>query len=133
MLAPRPHHPDPAPAAGGGRDRTTEDDSVSEKYVLDGRTPRRVDDVREWGRWFESADRRVASTEIGPVRVSTVFLGLDHGFGESPRPIVFETMIFGSDAPALDHYQERYATWDEAEAGHARAVALVDDTLGATR
>ena len=46
--------------------------------------------------------------------VSTVFLGLDHAF-DGGTPLLFETMIFGGEH---DEYQERYATWDEAEAGH---------------
>jgi hypothetical protein len=50
--------------------------------------------------------------------VSTVFLGLDHQWGDGP-PLVFETMIFGGEH---DQYQERYSTWDEAEAGHKQGV-----------
>jgi hypothetical protein len=66
-------------------------------------------------------ERRVARTQIGPeVHVSTVFLGLDHQHGVGGPPILFETMIFGLEEE--EDYQERYATWDEAEAGHARAV-----------
>ncbi len=54
--------------------------------------------------------------------VSTVFLGLDHSWGSGP-PLVFETMIFGGPN---DQYQERYATYEEAEAGHKRAMWLVE-------
>lgn len=62
---------------------------------------------------------RVALTELpGDVRISTVFLGLDHSFGMGDTPILFETMIFG----LKDEYCERYSTWDEAEAGHRVAV-----------
>jgi hypothetical protein len=51
----------------------------------------------------------------GNARVSTIFLGLDRRFeGEGP-PILFETMVFGGKH---DQYQERCATWDEAEAMH---------------
>lgn len=62
----------------------------------------------------------VARTAVGDHEVSTVFLSLDHQFLDGP-PLLFETMIF----PAGD-YCERYSTWDEAEAGHAKAVALLE-------
>ena len=64
---------------------------------------------------------RVASSYVGDVHVSTVFLGLDHGFGSGP-PIVFETMIFHG---SHDGYQDRCSTWEEAEKMHQKAVAIV--------
>lgn len=64
-------------------------------------------------------ERRVALWEEGEVRVSTVFLGLDHSYWDGP-PILFETMVFGG---ALDQEQERYATEEEALAGHERWVS----------
>jgi hypothetical protein len=96
---------------------------MSDYYILKNGEPAKADNVLAWGRWFEGADeeRRVAADEIGDVRVSTVFLGLDHGYGEGP-PVLYETMIFGGEH---DDYQERYSTRAEAEAGHARAVTLV--------
>ena len=92
-------------------------------YILDndGRTPLAVDDIHEWGRWMQKADRKVALTKPRPnVEVSTVFLGLDHNFIPKGTPILFETMIFGGP---LDEYQRRYRTWGEAKTGHERAVA----------
>jgi hypothetical protein len=76
-----------------------------------------------WARWMEKAERHVRDSFQGDVRVSTVFLGLDHSFASwEGRPILFETMVFvGHDGVA----QERYSTWEEAEAGHARWVAKV--------
>ncbi len=51
-------------------------------------------DLFTWARWFEIDDnRRVAETFVGDVRISTVCLGLDHGFGGQPE--WFETMVFG--------------------------------------
>ncbi len=87
-------------------------------YILEGHTPVVVTDIRTWARWFETADRGVARTEKNGVTVSTVFLGLDHSFGSGP-PLLFETMVFGGK---LDQEQERYSTWDEAEAGHKSMV-----------
>lgn len=80
-------------------------------------------DVIKWGKWFETAkERRIGSDEFGDVRVSTVFLGIDHNFGGEGPPIVFETMIFGGEH---DQYQERYCTLEEAKAGHLKAVELI--------
>lgn len=61
---------------------------------------------------------RVAKTNILGAKISTVFLGLDHSFGDK-QPILWETMIFGG---WLDEYQERYTSHDDAVLGHARAV-----------
>jgi hypothetical protein len=81
--------------------------------------------LEEWALMFESGDdtkRRVAYDVVGGVTVSTVLLGVDHNFfGEGP-PIIFETMIFGG---RYDEYQERYATLEQARAGHDRALKLV--------
>jgi hypothetical protein len=94
-----------------------------------------------WARYFErasvSGERVVARTPVLLTRpnarrhsvakrriqcdVSTVFLGIDHRFtGEGP-PLVFETMTFGAPRWDLD-VQLRWATWAEAEAGHAAVV-----------
>jgi hypothetical protein len=86
-------------------------------------------DALEWGRWYENHDaRRIDDTQVDELRVSTVFLGLDHNwFGHGP-PILFETMVFGADAnatPGADLFCRRYATKAEAEAGHALIVAAV--------
>lgn len=94
---------------------------MTNKFILEGKTPVPAGDLISWGRWFETADRHVAQTEIGEVRISTVFLGLDHSFG-SGEPLLFETMIFGGPR---DGYQERCSTWEQAEAEHAKAVGLV--------
>jgi hypothetical protein len=62
--------------------------SYFDKYILEGRTPV-MTDTRSFSIWFETADRKVAHTEIDPaVTISTVFLGADHNFGEGP-PLLF--------------------------------------------
>jgi hypothetical protein len=93
-------------------------------YYLDGHTPRQCqtdDDLRR----ADSCDNRVAFTDApGGVQISTVFLRINHAYSFGPRdarPLLFETMIFGGEH---DGYGERYSTWDEAEAGHQRAVVL---------
>ena len=115
-------------------------------YKLDDNgVPVECDDLIEWARWFETADRRVALTHVTPwIEVSTVFLGIDHRWiGDGP-PILYETMVFaplpgrltdqpvvtkrfgrGPPRPVYDQTleeQHRYATLAEARLGHARTV-----------
>lgn len=99
-------------------------------YILEGHEARPEPDLMTWGFWFSDiGNRRVAETKVEGIHVSTVFLGSDHQFGNGP-PLLFETMIFSGEAiPELDEWQDRYSTWAEAEEGHARAVALVNDAL----
>ncbi len=96
------------------------------RAILEGKTVKPIDELLDWARTFEKMDRTVKRDKVGDARISTVFLGLDHGWGD--KPLWFETMIFG--APEHDDYQERYETWDEAEAGHAKALALVKSGRG---
>lgn len=80
-----------------------------------------IDDLVEWGRLLGDLKYRVVeAVESDGVRVSTVWLGIDHSHGEGP-PLIFETMIFGGPH---DGYQERYSTEAEARAGHAEALKL---------
>lgn len=60
------------------------------------------DEMEVWGRWVSDIDNRViAKTELvdpsGKVyaEVSTVFLAMDHSFGEEGDPVLFETIVFG--------------------------------------
>lgn len=64
----------------------------------------------------------VGGEEVARVRISTVFLGLDHNWG-SGRPLLFETMIFGGP---LNEQCWRTATWNEAQLAHRHACAAVD-------
>lgn len=95
---------------------------MTDKYILDDNgTPVAEPDLLAWGKWMQSVERHVANDFLpGDIHVSTVFLGLDHSFGDGP-PLIYETMIFGGEH---DQYQERYSTRDEALAGHATALNL---------
>ena len=95
---------------------------MTDKYILRDKTPVPEPDLLAWGRWLEKGDRIVAKTEVGDTKISTVFLGLDHSFSGDGPPILFETMVFGVP---LDGEMNRYATWDEAEKGHAVMVERV--------
>jgi hypothetical protein len=92
------------------------------RYILNGHEPVEEPDLLTWAQWMETADRHVRDSFQGDVRVSTVFLGLDHNFHDRGLPILFETMAFiGHDSVGCEHY----STWAEAEEGHANMVAEV--------
>lgn len=93
-------------------------------YVLDEHTVIKCDDVFIWAKSFDVNKRRVALTNGFKVRVSTVFLGLDHSFGFGP-PLLFETMVFGKNE-WIEKDCERYSTWLEAEAGHRQMCIAVN-------
>lgn len=91
-------------------------------YILDEYgAPAPCDDIQKWAAFMSTDGKIVTHTNIGSTLVSTVFLGLDAGFGS--QPLLFETMIF--DDVALEGYQERYYTLKEAMAGHELAVEKV--------
>lgn len=118
-------------------------------YVLD-----KNGDVKEepdlitWARWFEDnrEARNIGKTIVGNYTVSTCFLGLDHRFPPDDTDknleniVVFETMVFenketeyelmGKKRKArktldIDGTFQRYATREQAEAGHEAVVRLV--------
>lgn len=99
----------------------------------DGHTPILEEDTLEWARWYENSwpARRVARTDLpgGIGYISTIFLGLDHGFGQD-RPVLFETMSFVGGEH--EDWFNRYHTWDEALAGHiaivVEAMATIEHT-----
>lgn len=103
---------------------------MTDYYTLDGHTPVPCD-LLTWGRMFEDAEgRTVAQDSIGEFRVSTVFLGMNHSFGDGP-PLLFETMIFGGRYDD-DEYQTRCTTWEEAEEMHKVACAACSQSTAPT-
>lgn len=91
-------------------------------YDLDGKAIKGQDPIMIWADLIKSPRRLVGRNDLFPqIRVSTVWLGLDHNFGGG-KPLIFETMIF------LNHRSMemwRYGTRKEAEEGHQRALELV--------
>lgn len=73
---------------------------------------------------FSEDARFVASTTLRGVRVSTVFLGLNHqhGLDEGLPPLIFETMIFGG---RHDQTTIRYSTEERARGGHEAVVSVI--------
>lgn len=86
--------------------------------------------IEEWSKLYaqhpgQPSPRRVAETTLPDgTWISTVLLGIDHGWGIGRRPVIFESMVF----PAKDNMealeQDRYCTKEEALEGHARLVDL---------
>ena len=102
-------------------------------YGRDGTT---ITDIMEWATEREE-NMRVAAATVGRrgvqdgrwqwrrrYWVSTVYLGIDHNFGQGP-PLIFETMIFDNAADEFLSFQDRYATEEQAIAGHDAAVRAV--------
>ena len=98
---------------------------MNDYFILNGeRTVTPTGNVTEWVAFLEAGidNRRVDRTEVTEdVEVSTVFLGLNHQFGDGP-PLLFETLVFGGK---MDGEMCRYSTWDQAVSGHLLVVERV--------
>jgi hypothetical protein len=81
--------------------------------------------MQEWSELNrDRAYKRIDETQVGDLWVSTIWLGLDHGFGfHSGSPTIFETMVFGPGSWS-ELYCQRYATEAEARDGHRSAVLV---------
>jgi hypothetical protein len=108
------------------------------RYILNAAgEPEPCDDILRWAKWFKTAERRVAQDmdeghdgdDAGRVRVSTVFLGLDHNFDSSGPPILWETLVFGG---VMDGEMQRYSSLDAAIAGHQDICQQVAATIQRT-
>lgn len=84
--------------------------------------------IPEWGRLHRDPDYvTVAQDKVGDRLISTIWLGLDLGWG--PQPVIFETMIFGED----DARCVRYATEAQARDGHTVTVAFLREQVETER
>lgn len=94
-------------------------------YILVNGEPVKPHSVLEWATWFETAERKLCVdtfTQSGEtVRVSTVFLAIDHNFQQAGEPLLWETMIFGGP---LDLFQWRYTSRELALKGHEYALKV---------
>ena len=90
-----------------------------------------AENLTDWATWMEEGggiNRIVAKTEVGPYRVSTVFLGINHRFIGKGPPILWETMIFGPDGDG--EYQTRYSSLSDAKYGHVVAIEHAKEMVG---
>lgn len=108
---------------------------MTDRYILDANgDPQPCEDWQTWGQFMESRDaRRVAvdmdegnETDGTRVRVSTIFLGVDHRWGDDGPPVLWETMVFGG---VLDGEMDRYTSRAAALAGHQAMCQRVMATI----
>lgn len=105
---------------------------MGDKYILVDGKPVMEPGLMKWANWLEVADRVIAKESIvdgstgNVVKVSTVFLGIDHNFGGG-KPVLCETMVFGGPN---DGYQARWHTIEDAKLGHQGAVAMEKGRIG---
>ena len=102
---------------------------MSKWYILDNNHKPVHKPVLEAAKWMEDHPNRktVGYDELkdyngDDVRVSTVFLGLDHSWSGG-KPILWETMIFGGEND--QGYQERYGSYEQAIEGHQKAINFI--------
>ena len=108
---------------------------MNTKYILDDKgEPLACCDLMQWAAWYENANRRVALDVIHTDRencyvVSTVFLGLDYGFGFQKGPVVWETIVFKGGAVFMSNRLWglkgagiSYACGNEKEDAHTEAA-----------
>ena len=77
-----------------------------------------TDDVIEWGESHEKGCKFIAADNItDDIRVSTVFLGIDHAFDPDGPTVLFETMVFGGPS---NESRYRCSTKEEALEQHKR-------------
>lgn len=105
-------------------------ESFSRYYNMEGE---KITREQAYELWSGDQEMRRVAVDFLPdpdggkdIMVSTVLLVLDHSFTTDGPPLIFETMVFGGEH---NEYQERYATREQAEAGHAVAVKLVKGSL----
>jgi len=95
------------------------------KYILnDAGEPEPCPNLMAWGKWMEADERRFLkqTTLADGTYISTVFLGLDHGFGAG-TPVLWESMIFPEQGEWHELYQDRYTSKAAALAGHEALCA----------
>lgn len=78
----------------------------------------------EWEEQFKNQELcRVAAVKFDDYFILTIWLGLHHNFLCNDPPLVFETIVFKPRYNRI--YQDRYSTWDQALAGHQKAIEWV--------
>lgn len=83
---------------------------------------------KQMGDMMANKTKHVGHDRIDGKRISTVWLGIDHGFvqgKESNIPVLFETMVFDNERSGFEIYCDRYTSWDDAFKGHQKAVEWV--------
>jgi len=74
-------------------------------------------DSEKWGSQLKTKDRQIDFDVLNGFLISTVWIGLNHK--------LFKTLVFDSPKGVKSMYCESYSTWQEAKAGHQKAIAKV--------
>lgn len=86
---------------------------MTDRYVLEGRTPKPEPRLDDWQLWLATADRVIAEDQIGASRILTTFTGV--------APDLFQTEIIGGPRNGRVFTCDN---WIDAEAMHSRAVMM---------
>ena len=86
----------------------------------------------EWAEWMglHHFDWHLVDTIAG-LRLSTVFMGLDHSFDDGD-PVLWETMLFNDDEDGEDIGQWRFTSAPDAEEFHDKKVQELKNILAAS-
>ncbi len=107
-----------------------ENDALYDFWIIDAETgePRNARSRSELHEFFASDRRILARSVVGERLVSTVFLPIDHAFGDGP-PVLWETMVFwqkAGQAMRTTDFQRRYTSCEAALQGHAETVGALE-------
>ena len=106
---------------------------MTDHYIIDKNGIISEASLIEWAEWFETnpPERIIGKDSVkfgeSELRISTVFLGLDHRFSGEGDPILFETMLFDESDSGEELYMERYTTFDAALEKHNHIKSVLND------
>lgn len=111
-------------------DEIKREEEDSKWYILNEKKQPIKTPMIEANKWMQAnngANKKVAYDEIGEIRISTVFLSLDHNHSNGGPPVLWETMVFGilDEDGNEDEKQERYTSHEAALEGHNRWLEWV--------
>jgi hypothetical protein len=92
-------------------------------YAVNGRPMAMVEWARVFGNYRHIGDD-ILRIRGHVLRVSTVWLGLDHNWNPHGPPLIFETMVF-ENGTIFDDFMCRYSTLAQAQRGHILMVRAV--------
>lgn len=96
-------------------------------YILDEEKAPKEAGKNEWSTWRKGRNYRIALDKIDKTRVSTIFIGIDRGYGFGSNcadPLLFETVVLGGP---LDMRSMRSDTIELAMLAHKRMFKMVKE------
>ena len=76
----------------------------------------------QWSKLFNTGKHVKQDTTWWGCLISTVWLGIDHGYDENKPPLIFETMVFLNGTVGNEQDCRRYATEEASIAGHNKLL-----------